>query len=160
MTKEMAVLESPRMRNYVRKVIRSRAIANQDVEDIAQDALLIALRNIRKYKHGNLLAWVGVIAQNHLNNVRKRRFACRDTAKLVPLTEDKHPVYVEPERSISQELQWALQDLTDEQRNALLLVSEGYSYDEIAQANDVPTGTVMSRLFRARRTVKQRLGEW
>ena len=62
----------------------------------------------------------------------------------------------EPERRVEarlalQEVRVALQDLPPEQRTALLLVTvDGLSYKEAAEVADVPVGTIMSRLARAR----------
>ena len=53
------------------------------------------------------------------------------------------------------ELAAALDKLSDEQREALLLVGlEGFSYAEVAEITRVPIGTVMSRLFHARRKLR------
>lgn len=58
------------------------------------------------------------------------------------------------------EVQDALRSMTEDQRAVLELVAiEGYSYKEAAEVLDVPVGTVMSRLARARSTLAERSGQ-
>lgn len=58
------------------------------------------------------------------------------------------------------DLQRALETLSDDQREVLfLVVSEGLSYEQTARAINVPVGTIMSRLSRARETLRKRMNE-
>jgi RNA polymerase sigma-70 factor (ECF subfamily) len=58
------------------------------------------------------------------------------------------------------EVQGALRTMTEDQRAVLVLVAiEGYSYKEAAEVLDIPVGTVMSRLARARSTLAERSGQ-
>ena len=52
------------------------------------------------------------------------------------------------------DLHAALARLTEDQRTSLLLQQEGYALEEIAEALDVPVGTVKSRLARAKSTLR------
>ena len=61
-------------------------------------------------------------------------------------------------RTLHRRLAGALAALSTGDRDALLLVADGLSYQEAAQALDVPPGTVSSRLARARRMVREELG--
>ena len=64
---------------------------------------------------------------------------------------------LEPHKSevLMSDLNYCLQQLPDDQRQVLLLVSvEGFTYKEVAKIMDVPLGTVMSRLSRARKTLQ------
>jgi RNA polymerase sigma-70 factor (ECF subfamily) len=55
----------------------------------------------------------------------------------------------------------ALQSIPEEFRMAVFLADvEGYSYQEIAEIMETPTGTVMSRLHRGRRLLREMLGEY
>jgi RNA polymerase sigma-70 factor (ECF subfamily) len=59
-----------------------------------------------------------------------------------------------------QEVQLALAELTEEQRSVLELVAvEGYSYKEAAEVLEIPIGTVMSRLARARTALMAKAGQ-
>ncbi|MBI1390615.1 MAG: sigma-70 family RNA polymerase sigma factor [bacterium] len=63
--------------------------------------------------------------------------------------------------SLDDEVEKALEDLSMEFRGALWLREvEGFTYDEIAQIQGVPVGTVRSRLARARRLMAERLAEY
>ena len=71
-----------------------------------------------------------------------------------------------PEQSAPQEdtderldLQSAMMELDADQRTALLLQQEGYSMEEIAQTLDAPVGTVKSRIYRAKSTLRTILQE-
>lgn len=58
------------------------------------------------------------------------------------------------------DLQHALEKLSDDQREVLfLVVSEGLTYEQAAKATKVPVGTVMSRLSRARETLRKRMND-
>ena len=59
------------------------------------------------------------------------------------------------------DLERALAELPEDFRSVLLLADlEGLALHEIGQIMDVPIGTVKSRLFRARRMVRRRLGDY
>jgi RNA polymerase sigma-70 factor (ECF subfamily) len=61
-------------------------------------------------------------------------------------------------QAVTRELAAALSRLSQAQRDVLLLVASGLSYEEAALALEVPAGTVSSRLVYARRKVREALG--
>jgi RNA polymerase sigma factor (sigma-70 family) len=141
-------------------------------EDMVQEAYLRALKFFAGFRGGDARAWLLTIVRNACFNwLRLRR-----TEQLhEPFDEDVHSPdignavgYAEGaaaspetwlERSATAErIRDALESLPAEYREALVLRElEGLSYKEIASIADVPIGTVMSRLARARKQLRKRL---
>lgn len=145
-----------------------------DAEDLVQETYLRAFRAIDQFKPGtNLRAWLFKIQTNaFINEYRKRTRRPRNT----PLDDvEEYYLYshlvesgVQPSPSITEdeilaqiddaEVFQALDELPENFRQVVLLADvEGFAYREIAEILDVPVGTVMSRLHRARKRLKERL---
>src|SRR6185436_2429384 len=76
-------------------------------------------------------------------------------------TDRRSPERALLERSVSDDVQRALEALPDDFRTAVVLCDiEGLSYKEIADIMECPVGTVMSRLFRGRRLLQSSLREF
>lgn len=104
-----------------------------------------------------MLVWVLSIAHNAHLDVRRResRVAYTDPADLTQAM-DRAGGDPGPDVGLRLDLLAALRRLTPEQREPLLLVCvEQLSYAEVAAVLDVPVGTVMSRVFRARQALRQ-----
>lgn len=125
-----------------------------DCEEAASAAILSAYENLGKLRSAvSFRAWFLKILKNECYGILRRR------ARLLPLGEEL-PAECEslPARNI--DLQRALMQLPKSQRVAVVLqVIEGYRIDEIARILDVPSGTVKSRLSRAKQALKQALTE-
>ena len=121
-------------------------------DDLVQDTLVKALTKERQFRGGSLAAWLFAI----LTNVAKTA-ARADKNKFV----DGHDYDVtdggtDPAMRIG--LMTALSSLSLDHRQPLLLTAvEGFSYREVADILDLPIGTVMSRIARARDQLAQRL---
>lgn len=143
------------MRRYARALSRDRA----DADDLVQEALTRAVARADTFKTGtNLRAWLFTILHNvHVNRVRGR--AARAEEVPVEDVEDRLTTSPRQEETVElREMMRVVRSLPDEQRRVLLLVAvEGLKYDEVARVLDVPIGTVMSRLSRAREAVRTRL---
>jgi RNA polymerase sigma-70 factor (ECF subfamily) len=135
----------PSLRRYSRSLARSDA----DGEDLLQDCLEKALASRSQWRGINLRGWLTTIMTNlYRSDLRRRnRHAFVDLDDSSDLTEEEKGT--DPlERS---QLEAALNGLTPEARAILMLVViEGHSYQDVATMLDIPIGTVMSRLSRAR----------
>ncbi|HET9735344.1 MAG TPA: RNA polymerase sigma factor [Burkholderiales bacterium] len=139
----------PRLRRYARALAGERAAA----DDLVQDTLERAWTKLHLYRRGtDLRAWLFTVMHNvHVNRLR----ATRPSDPL----EDEMPELAQRatqgDALLVRDLERALAALPVAQREVLLLVAlEDLSYEETAQALDIPIGTVMSRLARAREKVR------
>ena len=138
----------------------------EEAEDLVQETYTKALRGFSSFQLGtNFRAWMYRILRN---TFLTSRTGLRVTMT-VPLDpeQDASEVAVENEtpetilidRSNSQLVMSAIDDLPVQYRETLLLCEvEEMSYQEIAETLSIPVGTVMSRLSRARRTLRVHLG--
>lgn len=133
-----------------------------DAEDVVQDASLRAFRAIREYAGGNPRSWILSIVRNTAYSwLRKNRPATVvtvDDLEAVELAQAKPGELCDetPEASLiakvdAEQLRAAIAALPTPFRETLVLRDiEGLDYREIAETTEVPIGTVMSRLARAR----------
>lgn len=143
----------PSLRRYARALTANTALA----DDLVQDTLERALHKKSLWQRRNQLRpWLFTIMHNvFANQVRKQ--------KAIPVTvelDESVPDNTNKPESLWQirELQNAVEHLPEDQRQVFLLVSlEGFSYGEVAQIMDIPVGTVMSRLSRAREHLREQL---
>jgi RNA polymerase sigma-70 factor (ECF subfamily) len=136
------------LRRYARSLVRN----SDDAEDLVHDALVRAYERKSSFRRGaNLRTWLLSIAHNaHIDRLRKGRSMNRrhDEAAVEMETSlaagQEHAVRLSQVRS-------AFFNLPEEQREALHLVAiEDLSYQEAASALEIPVGTLMSRISRAR----------
>lgn len=120
-----------------------------------QEACVKALKRLDQYERGTRLdSWMFRIIQNcHIDAVRKRsregRSAGPEAMEL--LSDGGMGASQAEDRMLLARVRSAIAALPVEQRSVMALVAiEGYTYREAAAALDLPIGTVMSRLARAR----------
>jgi RNA polymerase sigma-70 factor (ECF subfamily) len=140
---------------------------DHDAEDVVQEAYLRAVRSFDRYRGGDPRSWVLTIVRNTcytwLRQNRAAETASAGDAGDDSVAEIPGDPAAQPEvqflRDLDRQmLREALEALPAEFREALVLRElEGFSYKEIADIADVPLGTVMSRLARARRQLQQSL---
>lgn len=146
----------PRLRRYALSLTRDAV----EADDLVQFTLLRAWQHRTKFTSGtNLVAWLFAILRNgFINGRRKHRLEVPDpdgihAAALVRPADQEHKLDI-------RDLQAALDRLEPTYREALLLVAvEGLSYEAAADAIGCPTGTVKSRVSRARDWLARDLGE-
>ena len=165
--------EALQLSDQVYRVARRLTGSREEVEDLVQDTYARAFRSWQQYQPGtNLRAWLLRILTN-LNIDRGRRV--QRTPEQTPLEEGDYYLYNRLESTMSDEnpdeervlerlsqnaVVEALAEVPHDFRDVLVLVDIGeFSYAEAAQILDIPVGTVMSRLHRGRRILKQQLAE-
>lgn len=131
-----------------------------DAEDVAQDALLRAYKALKDFRgQSTFKTWLYQIATNaartHLDKRRRRREDQAADAEREDL-EVASSEQVERRIVAHDQLRRALAELPDDWREAVVLRDiEGLEYREIADALQIPIGTVESRIFRGRQRLKQ-----
>jgi RNA polymerase sigma-70 factor (ECF subfamily) len=165
--------EALELADQVYRVARRMVGTREEAEELVQDTYARAFRSWRSFTPGtNMRAWLLRILTN-LNTDRGRRI--QRTPDLQPLEESDYYLAnklaaAEGEQVLDQErvverlsqggVVDALAALPHDFRDVVVLVDLGeFSYAEAAQILDVPIGTVMSRLHRGRRILKQTLAE-
>ncbi len=165
--------EALALADQVYRVARRLVSSREEAEDLVQDTYARAFRAWRQYTPGtNLRAWLLRILTN-LNVDRGRKH--QRTPDSVPLEEGDYYLanklvesageqVLEQEKVVERLSQdsivEALSALSHDFRDVVVLVDIGdFSYADAAQILDIPIGTVMSRLHRGRRQLKQKLAE-
>lgn len=146
----------PALRRYARALTRNADRA----DDLVQDCLERAIRKRRLWApSAPLRAWLFKILLNlYRNDARHQRRRGDHVAIDTLLVEPSVPA-PQPGRIALAEMARAIDQLAEEQRQALLLVVlGGSSYEEAAISLGIPTGTLMSRLSRARTALRALTG--
>ncbi len=140
----------PKLRVQALALTRNRAAA----EDLVQDAVANALAAQNSFTPGtNFAAWMHRILRNRfISTLRKQR----ETTDIEDLPSSAFAVSgAHEDRLILKELGAALGRLPSDQREALfMVVLQGLSYEEVAEATGCAVGTAKSRVFRARRQLQ------
>lgn len=143
--------------NLARWILRGRA----DAEDVAQEAMLRALRFFRGFHGGDARAWLLQIVRNScytwLEKSRPMQLTTEFDEELYPqpgVTPESLAIAGDNRERLTR----ALEDLPPRFREVLVLRElEGCSYKEIAAITSMPIGTVMSALARARDRLQRTL---
>lgn len=144
----------PRLRRYARTLAFDTALA----DDLTQLTLERALSRWSQFDpQRDMTVWLLSIAHNaHLDGLRRdSRVSVTDPAEL-ERAQDADGGDPGVDVGLRMDLRAALERLSPEQREPLLLVCvEQLSYAEVAQVMQIPVGTVMSRVCRARATLRR-----
>jgi RNA polymerase sigma-70 factor, ECF subfamily len=151
--------------NLARWLVRD----DHDAQDVVQEAYLRAIRFAGGFRGGDPRAWILAIVRNTAFTWLRRN---RGSDPPAQFDEKEHGASTEEHgleadavrRADAATIRAALEELAEEFREVIVMRDiEGLSYKEIAGAIDVPIGTVMSRLARARgklaRSLKQRIAK-
>ncbi|MEV4582965.1 RNA polymerase sigma factor [Nonomuraea jabiensis] len=143
-------------------------VGPQAADDLASETFLVAFRKRHSFDphRGAVRHWLYGIATNLLADHRRSETRRLEALARVPmdnLAEGEHADRVAAQVTAAgaqRRLATELSRLPDGERDVLLLVAYGdLSYEEIAQALDIPSGTVASRLNRVRRRLRAALGD-
>ncbi len=147
----------PKLRRYARALTQDK----ESADDLVQDALERALTRIELWKRGtDMRAWLFTIMHNvYVNSVKKNSRG----GLHIPIDGTMEELSYSDSQIGSIELNECLKALNAlplEQREIIVLVAvEGLSYSQVATVVDVPVGTVMSRLSRARKAIRTLVGD-
>ena len=146
----------PALRRYARALTRNADRA----DDLVQDCIERALRKQGLFRPtGPLQAWLYRVLLNLYRNGLRQSRRRGDHLSLDDMVIEPAIPAPQPGRIALAEMSRAIDRLPDEQREALLLVVlEGVSYEEAAGILEIPAGTLMSRLSRARAALRQLTG--
>lgn len=129
-------------------------------DDLVQETIAAAMRNHKQLRDENsLFGWICRIMRNYwYRHLRKQKnHDSLDDQTQLP-SDDHGPFGKCQEIDIIKQVRVAIAELTLEQRQIISLVDLGeLSYCDVAQALDIPVGTVMSRLHRARKNLLKKL---
>ena len=139
-----------------------------DAEDVVQETMLAAINQIHSFQGrssvGTWLASILIFKASKVRRSRRTRWAVPiEQAGENTLEQDGRLHAAATTMAVDRrvDVMAMLQTLSDEHRQVLVLRElQQLSYDEIAAILKVPTGTVMSRLHRARQQLKERFGEY
>ena len=156
-----------RVYSMVYGMVRNR----EDARDITQDAFVKAYNNLDSFRlESSFYTWLYRIAMNlAIDFLRKSKrrpttefdetIATRDEGGIDEVHNTLSPRAALERKQLYDRIMSAMQKLPDDQRQVILLRElEGLSYREISDVMDIPEGTVMSRLFYARKKLQKLLG--
>ena len=139
---------------------------DSDADDVVQEAFLRALKYFGGFRGegaSQSRAWLLAIVRNMAHTWRRRVHTGSSTTEFDETVHseaiaDEHPGSALSRRDLRETLAEVLDRLPPEFREVIVLREmEGLSYKEISEVADVPVGTVMSRLSRARKRLQEAL---
>ena len=149
-----------------------------DARDVVQEAFVKVHRHLGSFQGASsFYTWLYRITMNlSIDQVRRRKAArivdyddalkrdaddVADPANSMPEYQGADPGKTQGRKELAAKIQVALGTLPEYHRQVILLREvEGLSYEEIAKVMKVPKGTIMSRLFHARRKMQAALAEY
>ena len=138
----------------------------EQAQDLLQDTTLKALDNEDKYVDNvNFKGWIFTIMRNiFINNYRQNA----RKATVIDQTEDLYHLNISQDSGLStpegsyavKEISLALNSFSDDYRIPFNMFVAGYKNNEIAEKMNLPLGTVKSRIFFARKTLREQLKDY
>lgn len=158
-----------RIYHMVYGMVRNR----EDARDVTQEAFVKAYKSLDKFRlESSFYTWIYRIAMNRsIDYLRKRKrsgesefdeqIATRDAQGGIDEAHHQDsPARTLQRKRLYARIMDAMQELPEDQRQVVLLRElEGMSYREIAEAMEIPEGTVMSRLYYARKKLQKLLAD-
>ena len=159
---QLLVSQSDFLRGFALGFTRNGA----DADDLVQDTMVKALRYKNNFKEGtNMKGWLYTIMRNiFINNYKRKRFQNTivdqtENQYFLNASQDYHHDSVTTLINID-DIQTAIDRLKYDFRKPFTMFLDGFHYDEIAEELEIPMGTVKSRIFHARKRLKEELAEF
>ena len=146
----------PRLRRFALTLTRNR----DDADDLVQTAVERAISRSTQWQVGSRLdSWVYTMMRNlWVSELRSRRVRLGGGHVDASDTDELTTPVAAPDHLYGNQMLAMVMSLSDGLSSTLLLVAvEGHSYTEAAEILDIPIGTVMSRMSRARQIMKEKL---
>lgn len=162
-----------RYQNRLHAMVYGMVRDPEEARDITQNAFIKAYQNLDAFRiESSFYTWLYRIAMNlaidHCRKNKRRKTSAFDEAvanrdedgTIIELHQAESPQRALQRKQLHERIFAALDELSEEQREVVLLREvEGLSYKEIADTMGIPEGTVMSRLFYARKRLQALLGQ-
>lgn len=148
----------PALRRYARTMLADR----EDAEDLVQDVLERAVQRWgQRRRDANVRSWLFAILHNLAIDRLRRRTRRGGHQPIDEVPEDRLAVLPDQQAAIDHaDLKALVFALPEDQRAVLLLIAvEDLTYAEAATILDVPIGTIMSRLSRARERLRRMIAD-
>jgi RNA polymerase sigma factor (sigma-70 family) len=146
---------------FLRYALKITGGNHHDAEDLVHEAYEKLVEQIETMSTDNLRAWMFTAMTNkYRSQLRHKDVVVRANKKLIMryiAEEESVPTPEFIRKELSPDLANALEILPKSYRRVLEEVAEGASYNEVARRQNIPIGTAMSRLHRARNILKERL---
>jgi RNA polymerase sigma-70 factor (ECF subfamily) len=133
-------------------------VPRSDTQDLAQEIFLVVRRNLARFDGGNMRGWLYKIAQLTVRDHRRRAWFKNLVIRRqeVDLSQMPHgaasPAQKYEDAETRRQLQLLMNKMSEKLRTTFILFEiEGYSGEEIARIQDIPLGTVWTRLHKARK---------
>lgn len=144
------------LRSYAWRLTRNAG----DADDLVQETMLLCWSARHRFQPGsNFGAWSRVVMRNSfLSNLRRDRFHAylpEEAFDLMPGTAGGQDQAIELKDTL-----WALDQLSPQHRNAVLLAAKGISYNEGAAQLAIPEVTFRSHVFRGRRHLRRLIDDF
>jgi len=150
--------------NDLRRYIQSKVGNTHDAEDILQEVFIKIYKNLDAlHEKAALKSWIFTITKNSIIDFyKKRKDVLVSNDNLSDIADEVHIEDVDIEENMNSEISECLKqmifDIPEKYKAVLILYyMEDSSYQEIAEMLEVPIGTVMSRLSRAKQIMKKAL---
>ncbi|MFN7145897.1 MAG: sigma-70 family RNA polymerase sigma factor, partial [Myxococcota bacterium] len=162
-----------RYQNRIHAMVYGMVRDPEEARDITQNAFIKAYQNLASFRiESSFYTWIYRIAMNlaidHCRKNKRRKTSAFDEAvasrdedgTIIELHQAESPQKALQRKQLHERIFAALDELSEDQREVVLLREvEGLSYKEIADTMGIPEGTVMSRLFYARKRLQALLGQ-
>jgi len=171
---EFEALALPHLDSLYRTGLRMTR-SREEAEDLVQETFMKAYRSFATFQPDtNMRAWLfKILTNSYINRYRRQslepvRTSFNDVKSFL-VSEDAAEATASTEamedfdlgERLDGEVKQALEELPEEFRLVVIMaLVEGLSYKDISRALDIPLGTVMSRLYRGRQALKNRLAEY